>query len=176
MRHSLAGRLAVESGTPIEKSRTSIFLKASAIGEPGTAIRWFELAASPPRLSLATAPSFFGVMQLLLRDYRDERLAVCADFSNVIPVTKGYGGNLSQSGAPQLVRQSAPLVAVHDRVEHIADATLRPDDAPIGRALLQLASQPHHLHVDAAVEDVLVQARRLQKMHAAQHASRRFEK
>ena len=57
--------------------------------------------------------------------------------------------------------------------ETIAYAALRLYGAGRARVSLQLAPQPQHLNVDAAVEDILVDAGRLQKVLAGEGPSGR---
>ena len=75
------------------------------------------------------------------------------------------------------VWQPASVEGGFDRQgEHVADAALGPDDSGRSRIGLELAPQPQDLHVDAAVEDILVHAGRLQQMLAAERSLRRVEK
>src|ERR1700724_1599713 len=60
--------------------------------------------------------------------------------------------------------------------EHVADAALCPDDAGRARIAFQLAPQPQDLHVDAAVEDIFMNAGRLKQILAAEKSLRRVEK
>src|SRR5260370_37818512 len=70
-------------------------------------------------------------------------------------------------------RRSNPL----DRNgEHISHAALGLDDAGSARVAFELAPQTKNLHVDAAIENVLVHPRRLQQMLTAEWALRRIEK
>ena len=55
--------------------------------------------------------------------------------------------------------------------EDVADAALGADDGRCAGIGLQLAAQAQHLHVDTTVEDVFVNARRLQKMLAGKTVS-----
>src|SRR5947209_7287675 len=57
--------------------------------------------------------------------------------------------------------------------EHVADPARRLDDARRARVLLELAAQSEDLDVDAAIEDVLVDAGGLQEMLARQRPSGR---
>src|SRR5580700_6369820 len=54
----------------------------------------------------------------------------------------------------------------------VAETALRLDDTGRSRIGLELAPQPQDLHVDAAVEHILVHAGRLQKMLAGKRALR----
>jgi hypothetical protein len=65
--------------------------------------------------------------------------------------------------------------ALHWQYENIADSTLGLNDAWCARVRLQLSPQPQDLHVYAAIKHVFVNARRLQKMFAAQRSLRRVE-
>src|SRR6185369_15288291 len=60
--------------------------------------------------------------------------------------------------------------------EDIADATLGLYDPRRARIGLQLAPPPQDLHIDAAVEDILMDASRLQQMLARKGPLRRIEK
>ena len=60
--------------------------------------------------------------------------------------------------------------------EHISDATLGLDDSGRAGVALELASEAKNLHVDAAIEDVLMHARGLQQLLTAKWALRRIEK
>jgi hypothetical protein len=60
--------------------------------------------------------------------------------------------------------------------EHVADAAHRLDDARRAVVTLELAPQPQDLHIDAAVEDIFMQACRLQQVLAAEGSQRRVEK
>src|SRR5262249_17974087 len=75
--------------------------------------------------------------------------------------------------AAQLHRRSNPL----DRNrEHISDAALGLDDARRARVAFELPTQPKNLYVDAAIEDILVHARGLQQVLAAERTLWRIEK
>src|SRR5215471_7041531 len=52
-----------------------------------------------------------------------------------------------------------PLERLDGKREHVADAALGLNDRRRGRIAFQLAAEPQHLDVDAAVEDVLVLTR-----------------
>lgn len=58
------------------------------------------------------------------------------------------------------------LERIYRNREHIADAALGLDDSRRTRIGLQLAPQPQHLDVDAAIENVFMDAGRLQQMLA----------
>src|SRR5262245_49676136 len=60
--------------------------------------------------------------------------------------------------------------------ENIADAALGLDDSWRARIDLELASQPQHLDIDAAIENVLVHPRRLQQILPRQRPLGCFEK
>jgi hypothetical protein len=60
--------------------------------------------------------------------------------------------------------------------KHISDAAFGLDYARRALVAFKLASEAQDLHVDAAIEDVLVHARRLQQVLAAERALRRIEK
>ncbi len=62
------------------------------------------------------------------------------------------------------------------QIEHVTNAAHRVNDARCARFDLQLAPQPQHLDIDAAVEDIPVNACRLQQMLARERSLRRFEK
>ena len=49
--------------------------------------------------------------------------------------------------------------ALHGNGEYISDAALSLDDARRARIALELAPQPENLHVDAAIENIFVNAR-----------------
>src|SRR6266702_3523847 len=72
-------------------------------------------------------------------------------------------------------RNCAGLERLNRNSEAVANAALGLDNARRARVGLQLASQPQDLDVDAAVEDVFVDARRLEQVLAAQRALRRLE-
>ncbi len=60
--------------------------------------------------------------------------------------------------------------------KHISDAALGLDDTRRARVAFELASEAKDLHVDAAVEDILVDTSRLQQVLAAKRTLRCFEK
>src|SRR5580704_18865099 len=60
--------------------------------------------------------------------------------------------------------------------KHVADAAFGQDDARRIWIGLQLAPQAQHLNVDAAIEDILVDAGRLQKVLAGKRSLRSIEK
>src|ERR1700732_3510194 len=66
--------------------------------------------------------------------------------------------------------------ALDGKGKHIANAALGTNNARCVRSGLQLAPQPQDLDVDAAVEDILVHAGRLEKMLAAERPLGRVEK
>src|SRR5258708_35449358 len=72
--------------------------------------------------------------------------------------------------------QSRRSIGFYRQRKHIADAALGLDHARCPRIDLQLASQPQHLDVDAAIENVLVEPGGLQQMLARQESLRGFEK
>jgi hypothetical protein len=59
--------------------------------------------------------------------------------------------------------------------KHVANASPGLDDTRRARVGLQLAAQPQDLHVDAAVEHVLVHAGRLQKALTGERSLRRVD-
>jgi len=59
--------------------------------------------------------------------------------------------------------------------EHITNTTFGLDDARGTRIGLELSAEPEDLHIDAAIEHVLVDPRRLQEVLAAQRSLRRIE-
>jgi hypothetical protein len=72
-----------------------------------------------------------------------------------------------------VVPSSGPL----DRQrEHIAHTTLGLDDGGGAGVDLELAPQPQDLHIDAAIEHILVNAGRLQQVLAGKRALRCVEK
>ena len=60
--------------------------------------------------------------------------------------------------------------------EHVADSAFGLDDRWCAWIGVQLASQAQHLHIDAAVEDIFVDAGRLQKVFAGERSLRGIEK
>jgi hypothetical protein len=70
----------------------------------------------------------------------------------------------------------SPSDPIHRHGKDVTDAALGLDDARCARVAFQLAPKAQDLHVDAAVENVLVDAGRLQKVLAAERALRRLEK
>ena len=60
--------------------------------------------------------------------------------------------------------------------EHVADAALGSNDLRRTRIGLELAPQPQDLHVDAAIENVLVHTGCLQQLLAAERPLGRIEK
>ena len=60
--------------------------------------------------------------------------------------------------------------------EHISDTTLSLDDSRRAGVAFELTSKAKNLHVDAAIEDILVHSRGLQEVLAAEWALRRIEK
>jgi hypothetical protein len=60
--------------------------------------------------------------------------------------------------------------------QHVADAALGLDHARCTRVDLQIAPQPKDLDIDAPVEDIFVNSRRLQQMLARERPLRCFEK
>src|SRR5262245_30353616 len=77
------------------------------------------------------------------------------------------------TAAPRPDGRSNPL---ERNGEHISHAALGLDDARGVRVAFELAPQAKNLHVDAAIENILVHARGLQQVLAAQRALRRIEK
>ena len=69
----------------------------------------------------------------------------------------------------------ARLEALDGNSEHISDAALGLDDARRAGIALELAPEAEDLHVDAAIEDIFVNAGRLQKVFPAQRTLRGFE-
>lgn len=59
--------------------------------------------------------------------------------------------------------------------ENIADAALGLNDARRSRIAPQLAPQPQHLNVDAAIENIFMNGGRLKQMLAGQGALGRLE-
>src|SRR5262245_22369446 len=77
------------------------------------------------------------------------------------------------TAVPRPDRRSNPL----DRNgEHISYTALGLDDARGVRVAFELAPQSKNLHVDAAIENILMHARGLQQVVAAERALRRIEK
>jgi hypothetical protein len=64
----------------------------------------------------------------------------------------------------------------HPGSEHIADAALGLDDAWRARIDLQLAPQPQHLDIDAAIENILVYTGGLQQLLPRERPLRGFKK
>src|ERR1700682_3251652 len=60
--------------------------------------------------------------------------------------------------------------------KHVADTAFGLDDRWCAWIGVQLASQAQHLHIDAAVEDIFVDAGRLQKVFAGERSLRGIEK
>jgi len=60
--------------------------------------------------------------------------------------------------------------------KYIANAALGSNDVWCARIGLQLAPQPQDLHIDAAVEDIFMQACRLQQVLAAEGSLGRVKK
>src|SRR5258708_18808498 len=60
--------------------------------------------------------------------------------------------------------------------KHISDATLGLDHSRRARVAFELAPEAKDLHVDTAVEDIFMDASRLQQMLAAERTLRRLEK
>src|SRR5258708_29238480 len=60
--------------------------------------------------------------------------------------------------------------------KHISDATLGLDHSRRARVAFELAPEAKDLHVDTAVEDILMDAGRLQQVLAAKRTLRRLEK
>src|SRR2546429_9007027 len=83
---------------------------------------------------------------------------------------------MMKSASFGLCRNKGALSPLDHDGENISDAALGLDHARRARVAFQLAPQAENLHVDAAVEDVLVHARRLQQVLAAERALRRIEK
>ena len=65
--------------------------------------------------------------------------------------------------------------SLHRQGEDVADAALGLDDPRRARIGLQLAPQPQHLNIDAAIEDVFVEPGRLQQILARKRSLRRIE-
>jgi len=77
-----------------------------------------------------------------------------------------------------LTINAAPVrpTALFDRnCKDIANAAFGPDDAWCLRIYLQLAPQPKHPNIDAAIEDVFVEPDRLQQILARKRSPRRIE-
>jgi len=83
---------------------------------------------------------------------------------------------LPGSGLPQILDLITRSDGHNRQGEHVADASLRPDDARRAGVGLELAPQPQDLHIDGAVEDIFVHAGRLQQVLAAERSLRRVEK
>ena len=79
--------------------------------------------------------------------------------------------NETSAGAP--ITSSHPL---HRNGEHISDAALGLDHARGAGVAFEFAPEAENLHVDAAIEDILVHASCLQQLLAAERSLRRFEK
>lgn len=73
------------------------------------------------------------------------------------------------------ITTSAALERLDRHGEDVAHAALGLDDARRARVVLQLASQPQHLNVNAAIEDVFVDAGRLEQVLTAERAFGRLE-
>src|SRR5262245_8049468 len=87
------------------------------------------------------------------------------------PGRRSFRNRLEPIGA--WVRRSNPL----DRNgEHISHAALGLDDTRRARIAFELAPKAKNLHVDAAIENILMHARGLQQVLAAERALRRIEK
>src|SRR5215813_5247357 len=67
-------------------------------------------------------------------------------------------------------------VSLDRQGEDIAHSALGQNHARRAPVRLQLAPQPEDLDIYAAIEDILVNSRRLQKMFARQRPLRRFQK
>jgi hypothetical protein len=70
---------------------------------------------------------------------------------------------------------AARFVTLHRQIEDIADAAFRPDDAGGVGVDLKFPPQPQDLHIDAAIEYVLVDARRLQQLFTGKRLLGRIE-
>jgi len=70
----------------------------------------------------------------------------------------------------------APLESLDRNGKHVANAALGLNDPRRARIGLQFAPQPQDLHVDAAVENILVHPSCLQQMLAAERPLGRVEK
>src|SRR4029077_3423685 len=94
-----------------------------------------------------------------------------------VTVTPKRGGS---RGVPRVKLPCWPAIAssdpLHGNGEYISDAALRLDDARRARIALELTPQAENLHIDAAVEDIFVNAGRLQQVLAAKRTLWRFEK
>src|ERR1700730_16704257 len=87
--------------------------------------------------------------------------------------------SISRNGVTAVAERhrSSPSSDRFDRQgKDVTDAALRADDMGRAGIGLELASQPQDLHVDAAVEHILVNAGRLQKVLAGKRPQRRVEK
>src|SRR5512135_673938 len=60
--------------------------------------------------------------------------------------------------------------------EYVSNAPFGPDDARGAGIAFELTSEAKNLHVNATVEDILVNTGRLQQVLATQRTLRRFEK
>jgi hypothetical protein len=69
-----------------------------------------------------------------------------------------------------LEQTNHPSEALDRRRENVSDAPLGLDHLGCAWVLFQLAAKTQNLHVDAAIEDVLVDSRRLQQMLPAERA------
>src|SRR5882762_719742 len=76
-------------------------------------------------------------------------------------------------------QDAAPARALSDPLdrngEHVSDTAFGLDDARRVRTAFELAAQPKNLHVDAAIESILVHMRRPQQELAAERTLRRIE-
>ena len=68
-----------------------------------------------------------------------------------------------------------PTALFDGNCKDIADAAFGLDDARHLRVCLQFAPQPQDLNIDAAIEDVFVEPRRLQQILARKRSLRRIE-
>jgi hypothetical protein len=66
-------------------------------------------------------------------------------------------------------------IALDRQRKNIADAALGQNHAQRIRTTLQLAPQPQDLNVDASIEDVFMNSRRIHEMLACKGSTRSFE-
>ena len=78
-------------------------------------------------------------------------------------------------GASKIIENSL-LDSLDRNGEHVSHTAFGPNYPRGAGVTLELAPEAENLHIDASVEDVLVNTSSLQKMFAAEGALRRFEK
>jgi hypothetical protein len=120
--------------------------------------KWVANGIEPPKSSVTRwrRPISFNL----------RRRIHCGARRCVEPSNRVCGRGDSKTSRRCMSPEVAPKIALSDPLyrngEYISEAALGLDDARRARIALELAPQAENLHIDAAVEDILVNAGRLQ--------------